>query len=129
MIAGYNTQVTTVQVPDPAADANVLALVAPAAGARVLAAYAFTQTAVIADVTNYITASLLDGGADGTGTTVVATGGGASVSWAANGAKALTVTAANAGLDAGDHLLFKYDENGVVAPGVVGVIVHWSVGG
>lgn len=127
-IAGYNTKVTTVVIPDPAADATIPVFKAPAVGATILNAYAATSAAIAADGTNYVICSLIDGGADGSGTTQIAVRtGGASVGWDANELHALTVSADS--LDGGDQLLFKYDEEGTVAPGYVTVSVEWTAGG
>lgn len=127
-IAGYNTQVSTIIVPDPTADATITVFKAPAGGATIQAAYAAFSAAVTADATNKITVSLLDGGADGSGTTEMATRvGGASVGWGANELHALTVS--QSGIDGGDQINVKYDESGTVAPGYLTVTLHWTQGG
>lgn len=127
-IAGYNRKVTSICIPDPAGDITVLVMRAPFGGMRIHNAYASCSAAVTADATNKITMSLLDGGAAGAGTTEMATRvGGASVGWAANEGHALTISQAE--LDEGDHLLFKYDESGTVAPGDVTLTVEWTQGG
>ena len=126
-IAGFNTKVTTVIVPDPAGDATILLFKAPEVGATILNAYAACSTAIASHATNIITGSLLDGGADATGTTSMAAFGGANTAWAANEANAMTVTQDS--VDGGDNVLFKYDEGGTVAPGYFVVTVEWTAGG
>lgn len=127
-IAGYNTKILTVTIPDPTADVTIPLMIAPAGGIRILAAYAALSTAVTADATNKVTCSIIDGGAAGAGTTEIGVRtGGASVGWTANGLSALTVSSAE--LDGGAHLLAKYDESGTVAPGYVTFCIHWVQGG
>ena len=128
-IAGYNKRHLAVVIPDPTADAKVAILKAPLGGIRIVAASASVQTAVTADGTNYISMNLLDGGADGTGTTSLYTRtGGASVGWDANELHDLTA-GSQVELDEGAHLIFQYDENGTVAPGHVSVVVEYVQGG
>lgn len=126
-LAGYDTQVTTITFADQTADRTFNLFKAPAVGATIRAAYAASTVAFDADGSNHFAISLIDGGADGTGTASIATVGGASVDWAANTAKALTISAD--GLDGGDWVNVLYNEEGTVAPGTVTVCVHWTAGG
>lgn len=127
-IAGYNTKITSITIPDPAGDATIPVFKAPAVGATILNAYASMSAAIAANGSNLVTCSLIDGGQDGSGTTQIAVRtGGASVGWDALELHALTVSADS--LDGGDQLLFKYDETGTVAPGYVTVVVEWTAGG
>ena len=126
-IAGYNWQCVTATVADPAADETNFLLIAPLGGIRIQEAYAVTESAITSDATNHVTVSLLDGGTDGTGTDSMGSYGGADTAWAANDANALTMTASE--LDEDAILLWKYDENGTVAPGNVTIHVWYSQGG
>jgi hypothetical protein len=126
-IAGYNSTFTTINIPDPAGDATLLALKAPSVGATILNAWVSLSTAVDADGSNHILCSLLDGGAAGAGTTSMGSFGGASVDYAAHQANAMTLTQDS--VDGGDHILFRYDETGTVAPGYVTLVLEWSHGG
>lgn len=127
-IAGYNTKINTYIFTDPTADATYVLMRAPAGGMTIQAAYAATTAAIASHASNIITGSLLDGGADGSGTTSMGAGyGGANTAWGANEMNALVLT--QTGLDGGDHLLFKYDEGGTVAPGLVVVQVEYTLGG
>jgi hypothetical protein len=126
-VAGYNTKHTSVVINDPAADLTVPVLIAPAVGLTILNAYVACSTAVDADGSNHIALSLLDGGADGTGTTALATFGGASVDYGAGELNAMTV--AVDAVDGGDHIMLKYDETGTVAPGRVTLVIEWTAGG
>lgn len=129
MLSGYNTQILTVNIADPAADLTIPLIKAPTGlGLTIHKVYAATTTAVAANGSNLVTCSLINGGADGSETTEIAVRtGGASVGWDANELHELTISAD--GLDAGDQLMFKYDETGTVAPGRVTVTVHYNVGG
>lgn len=127
-LAGYNTEVTSIRFADPAAASLILNLLkAPAVGMVLKAAYMISDATFNADGSNYYSISLLDGGADGTGTTSIASWGGASVDTVANTAQALTISAD--GLDGGDWLRVAYAETGTVAPGNNTVVVHWTQGG
>lgn len=127
-IAGYNVKTTTIVVPDPTADATFTVFKAPLGGATLVAAYAAFSAAIAADATNKITVSLLDGGADGSGTSEMATRvGSASVGWDANELHALTIS--DYDVDEGDQINVKYDESGTVAPGYLTVVLHWVQGG
>lgn len=126
-IAGYNINVTTVIFEDKAGDATMALFKAPAVGATILAAYINPSATFDADGSNHYTVSLLDGGADGTGTTSMGSYGGASVDYVANTGYTMTIT--QDAVDGGDWILVKYDEAGTVAPGNITVCVHWTAGG
>lgn len=126
-IAGYNVNITTIDFDDPAGDLTVAAFRAPEVGATILRAAVVPSATFDADGSNHYTVSLLDGGAAGTGTTAMASVGGASVDWTANTAAAMTVTAD--AVDGSDWVMVKYDETGTVAPGHVSVCIEWTAGG
>jgi hypothetical protein len=127
-IAGYNHNVTTVVIVDPAAAAAAVAVMkAPAGGMRIHAVYFGTQLAIASHATNIVTGSIIDGGATGTGTDEMAAFGGADTAWLANNLNAGVI--AQAELNAGAVLLAKYAEGGTVAPGHFIVSVEWTPGG
>lgn len=126
-IATYNVHVISRSFVDQTADEILHIMKAPFGGMTILAAYAIADATFDADGSNYYTVSLIDGGADGTGTTSMGSVGGASVDWTADTAKTLTLT--QTGLDEGDWLHVKYDEEGTVAPGEVTICIHWTQGG
>lgn len=127
MIAGYNTNISTVRFPDFAGDGKVPLFKAPAVGATIIRAYAIPDATFDADGSNHYAVKLLDGGQDGVGTDVMASVGGASVDWTALTAKPLAVTQAS--VDGGDWIVVHYDETGTVAPGNLVVCVEWAAGG
>lgn len=126
-IAGFNTKFTTIDFDDPAGDLTIAAFRAPAVGATILGAWIVPSATFDADGSNHYAVQLLDGGAAGTGTTVMGSVGGASVDHTANTAEALTMT--QDAVDGGDWVMIKYDEAGTVAPGHVSVCIEWTAGG
>lgn len=126
-IAGYNTNITTVVFPDQAGADVIPGFRAPAVGATILRAVAIADATFDADGSNHFTVSLIDGGADGTGTDAMAAAGGASVDWTADTEKELTITAAS--VDGSDWVHVSYAETGTVAPGNVTVCIEWTAGG
>lgn len=126
-IAGYNHNVTSGCFIDPAGTLKVAFFKAPLGGAYIHAAYASCSAAIASHATNIVTGTLLDGGADGSGTTSMGAYGGADTAWAANGMNALTLTQNK--LDEGDVLIFQYSEGGTVAPGTVSFSIEWTQGG
>lgn len=126
-IAGYNNKITNIAFADPAGTLKVAIFKAPQGGARIHAAYSSVSAAIASHASNTVTCSLLDGGADGSGTTSMGSYGGASVAHAANDMNALTLTQTK--LDEGDVLIAQYAEGGTVAPGTVSFSVEWSQGG
>lgn len=125
-VAGYNLKITSLAVIDPAATLKVAILKAPFGGATVKF-YASCSAAIASHATNTVTATLIDGGQDGSGTTVMGTYGGANVAWLANNLHAATLT--QTGIDEGDVLIVQYSEGGTVAPGTVTFSVEWTQGG
>ncbi len=126
-IAGYNTKITSVAVIDPAATLKVTVLKAPQGGLRIHNMYAACSAAIASHATNIVTATAIDGGANGAGTTSMGTYGGADTAWLANNLNALTLTQTK--LDEGDVLIAQYSEGGTVGPGTVTFSVEWSQGG
>lgn len=68
-IAGYNKNITSVAVIDPAGTLKVAIFKAPFGGATIHAAYISTSAAIAASGSNTVTGTLIDGGANGAGTT------------------------------------------------------------
>lgn len=126
-IAGYNTNITVITFPDQAGADVIPGFRAPAVGATVLRAVVIPDTTFDADGSNHYTVSLIDGGADGTGTDVMASAGGASVDWTADTEKEMTVTADS--VDGDDWIHVSYAETGTVAPGNITVCIEWTAGG
>lgn len=118
-------------LPDPAGDLTVPLVEIPTGGGkyRVAAARAYLTAAISSDALNHVAVSLLNGGADGSGTDVVgAAVGGASTAWVAGTPKEITIDADECRLAEGDRLMVKYDENGTVAPGTLVVQVDLVTG-
>lgn len=126
-IAGYNTHITTITFPDQAGDDVIPGFRAPAVGATILRAVMIPDATFDADASNYYTVSILDGGADGTGTTSMGSVGGASVDFTADTEAELTMT--SDAVDGDDWIHVKYDETGTVAPGNITVCIEWTAGG
>lgn len=126
-IAGYNTQIATTWFTDQAGTDVMPLFKAPAVGATLLNAYFISDATFDADGSNHYTVSLLDGGADGTGTTAIASFGGASVDTTADTQNTMTISTDS--VDGGDWIMVKYAETGTVAPGNITVVVEWTHGG
>jgi len=126
-IAGYNTHITRVEFVDQAGDDVIAGFRAPAVGATILRAAFISDATFDADGSNHYTVSILDGGADGTGTTSIGSFGGASVDTVADTANELTMTSDS--VDGSDWIMVKYDETGAVAPGNIVVCIEWTAGG
>lgn len=126
-ISGYNTKIFTTTFPDQAGDDVIPGFRAPAVGATILRAVIIPDATFDADGSNHYTVSLIDGGADGTGTTAMASVGGASVDFTADTEAEMTIT--NDSVDGSDWIHVKYDETGTVAPGNITVCVEWTAGG
>lgn len=101
-------------------------LVAPFGGATITNAYIAATTAVAADGSNYVTATLLDGGAAGTTTTAIGTAGGTAGVTAAPAAFTLNTAADE--LDAGDFLMARIVKTGTISENEFAVIVKWVHG-
>ncbi len=78
-----------------------------------------------ATTANYLTLTIRDGGAAGTGTTVVASRGGKSVAWLTDGVYDLTMASGDPyPIDGSDWLVLLWDEEGTVAAaGTVTVVL------
>lgn len=99
------------------ADKTVLVYRAPWDSEVVDAGFAAADTAIAKSATNYAVVQILNAGAAGTGTSVIASvtiGKSASVAAATPAVLAFTSTVANKKLDAGDYVAVKYDENGAL---------------
>lgn len=126
-ISGYNLNVTSVAVIDPAAALKVAIFKAPAGGAKIHAAYISTSAAIGASGSNTVTGTLIDGGANGAGTdSMGAFAVTASIATLANNMNAMTLTQTE--IDGGDVLIVQYSEVGTVAPGTVTFSVEWTQG-
>lgn len=126
-IAGYNTQIFTTTFVDQAGADVIPGFRAPAVGATILRAVAIADATFDADGSNHFTVSIIDGGADGTGTTSMGSAGGASVDWTADTEKELTLTSDS--VDGDDWIHIQYAETGTVAPGNITVCIEWTHGG
>lgn len=99
------------------ADGTVPGFVAPIT-CTVVAVYMMVQTTLAGNTTNYLTITVQDGGATGTGTASIASRGGKSTAWTAvTKYTALALTGTPVKLDGGDAVTVKYDEEGTVAVG------------
>ena len=126
-IAGYNTHFTTIVFVDQAGDDVIHGFRAPEVGATVLRAVIIPNATFNADGSNHYTVTLIDGGATGTGTTTMATVGGASVDFTADTEAEMTISAD--AVDGSDWIHAKYIETGTVAPGDITVCIEWTAGG
>ena len=126
-IAGYNTHFTTVSFPDQAGADVIPGFRAPAVGATILRAVIIPDATFDADGSNHYTVTLIDGGATGIGTDVLATVGGASVDYVADTEKEMTISSDS--VDGSDWIHVSYAETGTVAPGNITVCIEWTAGG
>jgi hypothetical protein len=127
MIAGYNTNVTSVSVTAGSAASGttiVPILRAPYGGMTVIGAWVGANAAVTANGSNYVTVNLLDAGTAGTATSSIGTAGGTAGVTVAPAA--LTVSTNN--LDSGDYLNLKVGKIGTIAENEFSVIVEWVRG-
>lgn len=128
MNAGYNTRQANVTYSGTV-DGTVPVIVAPFGGATVKAAYAFTAAAIAGHASNYLAVTLLNMGTAGTAVAgTVAVGPGTAAGFTARVPTAMTVSAAVAGLTAGQVLTAVFDFNGSITPIDMGVIVEWVQG-
>lgn len=100
------------------ADKTVLVYKAPFACEVVDAGHCVTDTKISKSATNHALIKLLNAGADGTGTSVIATatvGKTADVNAGVPTALSFGTTVAWKKLDAGDYLAVQYDEQGTLA--------------
>ena len=139
MSFSYDDQKTvTVCVSDPTADKSLQIWRVPAAVTKIeiLEAWCVTDTTKAAGTQHGIMVSLLDGGAAGTGTDALTNvlggtdAGGTFPAWTAVTPQSWTMSEGT--LDAGDYVVFKYDESvlGTLAPlnFVVGFVYVQGVG-
>ena len=126
-IAGYNTKITTLWFPDQTTADMSPGFRAPAVGATILRAVIIPDATFDADASNHYTVTLVDGGATGTGTTTIATVGGASVDFVADTEAEMTISTDS--VDGSDWVHVKYIETGTVAPGNITVCIEWTAGG
>lgn len=128
-LAGYNSNITTVITAAGSATAGAFklpAIRAPFGGATIKGAYIATSSAVTADGSNYVTATLLDGGAAGTATTAIGTAGGTTGLTAAPAAFTLNTSLDE--LDAGDYLMVNIVKSGTITEREFSVIIEWVHG-
>ena len=107
-LAGYGHNITSVIVTagSVAAGTSTYPVIRfPFGGATIKAAYIGATSDVAADATDFVTATLIDGGAAGTLTTAIGTAGGTTGLTAAP--KAYTLNAALDELDSGDYLMAR----------------------
>lgn len=118
-------------IKDQAGDDRVIIGPLPDAGIGgfdIISAHVTLHAGFSADGSNHMTATLQDAGTDGTGTDTIASRGGASVAWAADGAYDLTMASGDPyGIDAGDWIALNLDETGTVA--YAGTLTVWAVAG
>lgn len=132
-ISGYNSRFTTVNSA-ATADIPIPVFVAPAGGATLRAAYAFSSTTLAAGSANYFHLTLLNGGTAGTATTAISSqlGGtaasGTAPGWTAQKKETFSLTSGSEKLAAGEVLLVKYDETGTVAIADWTVVAEWTQG-
>jgi hypothetical protein len=128
-LAGYGHNITSVVVTAGSVTAGTSTypvLRAPFGGATIKAAYLATTSAVTADGTNFVTATLIDGGAAGTLTTAIGTAGGTTGVTAAPAA--YTLNTALDELDSGDYLMARIVKSGTVTEREFAVIIEWVHG-
>lgn len=128
-LAGYNSHITTVTTAAGSATLGTVKLpilCAPFGGATIKSAKIATTSAVTADGTNYVTVTLLDGGAAGTLTTAIGTAGGTAGLAAAPAA--FTLNTALDELDAGDYLMANIVKSGTITERDFAIIVEWVHG-
>ena len=113
-----NLKIVTFDVKDQAGDDTEIMFKVPGipGGYDLVEASIALHAGFSADGSNHIVLSILDAGADGTGTDVMASRGGASVAWAADGVYDFTMASGVPyGIDADDWIALKWDETGTVA--------------
>lgn len=128
-LAGYNSNIVTVFTAAGSVTAGTVKLpimVAPFGGATIKSAKIATSSAVTADGTNYVTVTLLDGGAAGTTTTAIGTAGGTTGITAAPAAFSLNTSLDE--LDSGDYLMANIVKSGTITERDFAIIVEWVHG-
>jgi|TARA_Y100000310_G_scaffold336187_1_gene420073 hypothetical protein len=99
---------------DQAGDDTVPGFEMPVDG-DIIAVSVMLEGGFTADGSNYMTITIQDGGADGSGTDSIASRGGASVAWAADTVYDFTMTTDPYPIDEGDWITIKYDETSTCA--------------
>jgi len=129
MLSGYQDEVTTVSFFSGTAvlgTATLPVFKAPFGGATIKSAALAAEAAVTANGSNYVTFTLIDGGAAGTTTTAIGT-----VAGTAGVVVAPTAFAINTALDeldSGDYLMAKMARTGSTANNMFAVTVTWARG-
>lgn len=98
---------------DPEADNNIPLLVCPQ-DLTIVSAKATVMDDVAANTANYFSLTLVDGGADGSGTSEISDAIGGTAGWTGLTPKSFTMVEDNNEhrLDSGDVVVLKYDEEG-----------------
>lgn len=131
-IAGYNSRFTTFNTTT-SANGTVPIMVAPAGGATVRRAWAFSAATLAAGTANHFNLTLMNGGTAGTAATIISdvlggtAAGGTAPGWTAGKKEAFTLSG-SAALAEGEVLRVRYTETGTVAVGDWTVIVEWTQG-
>lgn len=128
-IAGYNRQQVSVVLAAGSATpgtTTVPILKAPFGGVTITDAILMPNTAIGANGSNYVTATLIDAGLAGTATTAIGTvGGTAGITAAPN---AFSLNTALDELDSGDYLMAKIIKTGTIAENEYSLIVRYEHG-
>lgn len=98
----------------------------PRAG-EIKSVYACAQTGVTGTTNTYAKISVLNGGTAGTSTAVVASVGGASVTWTAATGKKMTISG-DGTFSSDQWAMLKYNEAGTVALDEIAVVAHVVLG-
>lgn len=129
LLSGYNTQQVSLVINAGSAVAGTTTLPilrAPFGGVTVTDAYIMPNTAIVANGSNYVTATLLNGGTAGTATTAIGTAGGtAGVTAAPN---AYTLNTAADELTADQYLMARIVKTGSIAENEYSVVVRYVAG-
>lgn len=128
-LAGYNSNIVTVVTDGGSATPGTVTLpilLAPFGGVTVKSAYLTASTQVAANGSNYVTATLLNGGTAGTATAAIGTAGGTAGVAAAPAAFSLNTDADE--LSAGQYLVAKVVKTGTVAENQFSLVVTWVHG-
>lgn len=127
MLAGYNSNITTVAVTAGSVASGTSfypVMIAPFGGLTIKNAYVAANAAVAANSSNYVTFNLTDAGAAGTATTSIGTAGGTAGVTVAPAAMTISTNA----LDAGDYVNLKVGKIGTIAENEFTVIIEWVHG-
>lgn len=130
MLAGYNHNITSVVLGLGSVVSGTTALPvfkAPFGGATILGVDFFADDAINAGTVDYVTFTLLNGGAVGTSTTAIGTAGG-TTAWTALTAKAASLNTALDELASGEYLVIKGVLSGALADNQFSAIIRWVHG-